>query len=72
MVNDRFPNRAPYGFEIVSGVQPRLRSRQSNIYGESNRSNFSQIFGELDVARIREIYPRLVFKAQIANSIATG
>jgi hypothetical protein len=60
------------GRRLTTAAPVRPDIRQSNIYGESNHSNFLQIFRQLDVARIRGIYPRLVFRRQIANSIATG
>jgi hypothetical protein len=43
MVNDRFPARQAYGFEMVDGsIGPFCRGipHQSKIYTESNQSDF--------------------------------
>jgi hypothetical protein len=38
------------------------KPHQSNVYAESNRSNFWQIFGDLTSMQTLAIYPRLVVK----------
>jgi hypothetical protein len=59
MVNGGFPTRRHYGFELVDAEQARRRatiSRQSKIYGESNRPNSSRFFGELSPKQSLAIY----------------
>jgi hypothetical protein len=50
MVNGGFPNTLPYGFEFVDAEHATdcaTISRQSKIYGESNRQYFPRFFREL-------------------------
>jgi hypothetical protein len=59
MVNGGFPTRRHYGFELVDAEQARGRatiSRQSKIYGESNRGYFPRFFGELSPKQSLAIY----------------
>src|SRR5437016_10706156 len=45
---------------------------QWNIYGESNRRRFFQIFCDLTASQIPAIYRPLLSRSKIARSIATG
>jgi hypothetical protein len=65
MVNAGFPARPAYGFEIVAARDARNR-HQSKIYGESNRSDFSLIFGGLSSMQTLAIYGRLLSQEPIA------
>ena len=68
MVNDGFPPRPIYGFEMVDARHAAhfARSRhQSKIYTESNHSDFSQIFGELTSMQTLAIYRRLLVRNKL-------
>jgi len=50
MVNERFPARGAYGFEMVDASVGRFHREiphQSKIYTESNQSDFPRIFAGL-------------------------
>jgi hypothetical protein len=68
MVNDGFPARRAYGFEMVDapgaaagGESPH----QSKIYTESNQSDFSRIFGELISMQTLAIYRPLLARDRL-------
>jgi hypothetical protein len=65
MVNDRFPSRSRYGFEMVDARVAPISKRnphQSKIYTESNQSDFSQIFGDLTSMQTLALYRRLLVR----------
>jgi hypothetical protein len=54
-----FRTRRHYGFELVDAEQARRRaaiSRQSKIYGESNRRYFARFFAKLSPKQALAIY----------------
>ena len=70
MVNDRFPGRSIYGFEMVDArADPlfRVRRHQSKIYAESNHSNFRRIFDEFSSMQTLAIYRRLILRSKPAG-----
>jgi hypothetical protein len=74
MVNDGFPGRRAYGFEMVDAPE-RLAAagegtHQSKIYAESNQSDFPQIFGELISMQTLAIYRPLLVRRSIARDQA--
>jgi hypothetical protein len=66
MVNAGFPDGGWYGFKMVdmenASVVARDTSHQSKIYGESNRSNFWWIFGDLTSMQTLALYRRLLVR----------
>ena len=73
MVNDGFPRRRPYGFEMVDvpGTLPWLaKAHQSKIYAESNQSDFPQFFADLISMQTLAIYRALLVKGSIARDQA--
>jgi hypothetical protein len=73
MVNDRFPARSIYGFEMVdvrpAGVAPR---RQSIVYAESNHSGFQRIFGDFTSMQTLAVYRPLLIRNKPADLTATN
>jgi hypothetical protein len=74
MVNDGFPAKGAYGFEMVDAPEraPFCREipRQSKIYTESNQSDFPRIFAELISMQTLAIYRRLLIQGLIARDQA--
>jgi hypothetical protein len=65
MVNDGFPARIGYGFEMVDGRgTPHFAEipHQSKIYTESIQSDFPQIFGDLTSMQTLALYRRLLVR----------
>ena len=65
MVNDRFPERSRYGFEMVDAPGACFFSQsrhQSKIYTESNHWDFWQIFADLTSMQTLAIYRRLLVR----------
>jgi hypothetical protein len=74
MVNDRFPARSIYGFEMVDApIAPTFLclGHQSKIYAESNHSGFRRIFAEFTSMQILAIYRRLIVRSKPAGLTAT-
>jgi hypothetical protein len=70
MVNDRFPARQSYGFEMVdappaAAFRP-IQRHQSKIYAESNLSNFLRVFAEFTSMQTLTIYPRVLVRNEAA------
>ena len=66
MVNDGFPERDGYGFEMVDVPAAqfcRKNAHQSKIYAESKQSDFPRIFAELVSMQTLAIYQRLLVKS---------
>jgi hypothetical protein len=73
MVNDEFPCRRPYGFEMVDAPSAspwRAKAHQSKIYAESNQSDFRQFFAELISMQTLAIYRALLVKGSTARDQA--
>jgi hypothetical protein len=74
MVNDGFPARIGYGFEMVDGRDTghftEIR-HQSKIYTESIQWVFTQIFGDLTSMQTLALYRRLLVRDRLRKSIAT-
>jgi hypothetical protein len=63
MVNDGFPERDGYGFEMVAAQFCRKNAHQSKIYAESKQSDFPRIFAELVSMQTLAIYQRLLVES---------
>jgi hypothetical protein len=73
MVNDGFPARIGYGFEMVDRRGTRHFAeirRQSKIYTESIQSDFMQIFSDLTSMQTLALYRRLLVRDRLRKSIA--
>jgi hypothetical protein len=73
MVNDRFPFKEAYGFEMVDAPNVPFCGEiphQLKIYTESNQSDFPRIFAELISMQTLAIYRRLVLQGLIARDQA--
>jgi hypothetical protein len=62
MVNDRFRAASIYGFEMVDAAAARTFRHQSNIYAESNRSDFSRIFRAFTSTQTLAVYRALLVR----------
>jgi hypothetical protein len=66
MVNDGFPARIGYGFEIMVDRRDTRHfaeiRHQSKIYTESIHSDFPQIFGDLTSMQTLALYRRLLVR----------
>jgi hypothetical protein len=70
MVNVGFPASGPYGFEMVASPGRPLfceNRHQSKIYAESNDSDFSRIFGDINSRQTLAIYRRLLVRRRLRD-----